>query len=323
MTELLPRYYLAHETPAGWRFAYPTPRLAGYPTHWDPPAVTWAAPPDIDVPTTIVSVGAWLVSDRVLGEVTASWSPPTRPAGWRKRPTRPDDPYVRGAWDNAPETPTVADVEHWDSHDGVDDCIRCQIFLAVYDRDRIQPPPETRTVDFTEWAPLPGAPDPDPDREWVTDDPSMTVVYGAYTAHLWPGWLPGLRDQVYAVLKDDPRVEYVFDAKHHTSQQPGTLQTTVRIMWETPRTVMRTRTGVKGQPLRGQRSVPAPIAHTVRTTVRVPAGCPGATKAAALAAWDATVAEYVGRLLPVDVVACDRCDGHGHLLPDHVSEAGQ
>lgn len=66
-----------------------------------------------------------------------------------------------------------------------------------------------------------------------------------------------------------------------------------------------------------------PIAHTVRTTIRVPAGCHGATKAEALAAWDTTVAEYVARLLPVDVVACDRCDGHGHLLPDHVSEAGQ
>ncbi|MGH3783980.1 MAG: hypothetical protein ACRDRO_26030 [Pseudonocardiaceae bacterium] len=315
MTGLLPRYYLAHETPAGWRFAYPRPALEGYPTHWEKPEVTW---------TTITGVGAWLVSNRVLDEVTASWLPPTCTAGWRKRPTQPDDPYVRGAWDTAPEVPTEADSEHWNAHD-VEDCIRCQMFTAIYDQDRVQPPPETRTVDVTDWAPLPGAPDPDPDpdREWVTDDPSMTVIYGAHTAHLWPGQLPGLRDQVYALLKDDPRVQHVFDAKNHHDQQPGSLQTTVPIRWETPRTVMRTRTGARGQTLRGKRSVPDPIAHTVRTTARVPAGCHGATKAAALAAWNATVAEYVGRLLPVDVVACDRCGGHGHLLPDHVSEAGQ
>lgn len=41
------------------------------------------------------------------------------------------------------------------------------------------------------------------------------------------------------------------------------------------------------------------------------------SKAEAAAGWDAAVAEWVERLVPTQVVVCDRCDGHGHLLADN------
>lgn len=109
-------------------------------------------------------------------------------------------------------------------------------------------------------------------------------------------------------------VKYVFDGDRHTDQRNETLQTTVEIPWETPRTAVRDRYGLRGQKLRGKQTVPAPIAHSARTTVVVPAGLSGVSKADALARWDAEVDRYIGMLVPVDVVACDRCDGHGHLL---------
>jgi hypothetical protein len=220
----------------------------------------------------------------------------------------------------APDIPTDDNVEHWGTHES-EDCLRCQVFLAVNERAYTQPPAVNATVDFTAWVPLPGTPDPNPDRLWVLDDTSAIAVYGAHTAHLWPGYLPGLRDRVYSLLQADPRVEYVFDSRNHRDQPHGSLQTTVPIKWETPKTSIRSRTGTRGQKLRGRVEIPAPIAHSARTTVVVPDGVRAATKADAVAAWDSVVARYVGLLVPVDVVACNHCDGHGHLLARDVEEA--
>jgi hypothetical protein len=318
MSEFLPSDYLTHDTPAGPRFAYPRPQLEDYPSHWqDKPAVTWATPDESWV--TIVEVGSWLVADTPVRVVTASWLPPTRPGPWRKTTDPPLDPYARPAWDAAPEVPPAEEVEHHDTH-LVETCLRCELFRVLHDRPRVQSPPETRTVDFTSWVPLPGAPDPDPDKQWVLNDSSAVAVYGAHTAHLWPGYLPGFRDRVYELLQADPRVQYVFDAKNHRDQTPGSLQTTVPIRWDTPKTSIRSRTGARGQKLRGREEIPQPIAHSARTTLVVPTGVSGATKAEALARWDSEIARYVGLLVPVDVVTCNRCDGHGHLLARDVEE---
>jgi hypothetical protein len=279
--------------------------------------VSWDTPDDPGI--SVAEVGSWLVADTPLRVVTATWLPTTRPGAWRKQPEPPTDLYAIPVWEAAADVPDPSDVEHWNTHES-EDCLRCQVFLSIHDRERVQPPPETRTVDFTEWVPLPGEPDPAPRRSWVLTDGSAVAVYGAHTAHLWPGYLPGFRDRVYELLQADPRVEYVFDAKNHPSQGRGTLQTTVPIKWEAPKTELRSRTGARGRKLRGKVEVPKPVAHNARTTLVVPSGLAGATKADAIAAWDTEIARYVGLLVPVDVVACLRCDGHGHLLARDVEE---
>lgn len=310
---VVPRYYLVHDTPAGARFAYPVPVLEGFPNRsWsgDPEWVSWTS-----TVAEIEQVGKWLIATGPLGEVTASWLPAKMLGTWRKTENPPADPYSRPAWDAAPGLPTDDELDHFQEHDSDEGCIRCQVFRVIYERPRVQPPPVQLTVDFSGLVPLSGEPDPDPGREWVLHDQSMAAVYGQHTAHLWPGQLPGFRDAVYERLKADPRVAYVFDAQHHPrTQPPGTLETTVPIRWETPRTEMVTRIGVRGQVLRGKQPVPRPVAYSARTTLRVPRDLRAASKAEALDQWDDMVAEYVDRLVPVDVVACDRCDGHGHLL---------
>lgn len=314
---LLPRYYLVHATPAGDRYVYPPPELEGYPKCWDPPEVAWTSPDGI-----VRDAGGWLVSDTMLGDVCASWLPPREPGERRKTTTPPGDPYSRQAWEAALDVPPAEEVEHFGHHDS-EGCVRCNVFRAVYDREWVQPPAETRVVSFTGWMPLPGEQDPDPGTAWHVDDTSAVAVYGRHTAHLWPGSIPGFRAAVYERLKADPRVDYVFDAKNHSSSQPpGTLQTTVRVPWETPRTELKHRYGQRGQKLRGTRPVPVPVAHSARTTLFVPAELAAASKREALERWDQAVSEFVERLVPVDVVACDRCDGHGHLLRSQVPESG-
>lgn len=308
MTAVLPLYYLTHDTPQGPRFAYPVPALEGWPGYpLGAPSVTWTAPG-----TTISVAGKWLVTDNPLREVTASWLPSKRPDGWRKCAEGPEGVFVRPAWVDAPAEPTTNDVEHWNSHNS-EDCLRCQVFLAINELVYTQPPAEIRTVDFTAWVPLPGTPDPDPERQWILHDTSMIAIYGDHTAHLWPGYLSGFRDRVYALLKADPRVQHVFNGNIHRDQPAGSLQTTVPIKWDTPKTKIRSRTGATGQKLRGKVEVPDPIAHSAQTTLMVPTGVTGATKADALARWDSELARWVELLVP-DVVACNHCDGHGHLL---------
>lgn len=315
---LLPRYYLVHDTPEGQRFAYPVPALEGYPQYHFPDethVVEWSTPEGVPVAQS----GTWLIAGEPVGVVIATWLPSRRPAGYRKRTEAPRSSVALPVWGVALEVPGDELLAHVGSCSGSDECLQCLVFQEVYEREWVQPDREIRSTSFEGWVPLPGELDPDPDREWLLGDQSMTAVYGAYTAHLWPGSLPNFRDAVYARLKADPRVEYVFDAKNHPSSQPrGTLQTTVPIRWETPRTEMVTRTGTRGQKLRGQRPVPRPVAHKVSTTLVVPADLRAGSKAEALDRWDQEVEEWVERFVPVDVVACDRCDGHGHLLRSEV-----
>lgn len=325
-TELLPRYYLVHDTPVGRRFAYPIPALDGYPPYAKP-VVTWSVLAGAQVLIEIVQSGSWLITDGELREVTASWLPPEQPGEWRKRQEPPTSAYSLTAyalevWDTAPLEPPDDDLEHRSEHEFEDGCLRCMMFRAVYQRESVQPPAEVRTFDFSGWVPLPGSPDPDPGRVWELEDKSATAVYGAHTEHLWPGRLPGFRQAVYEILSKDPMVRYVFNAdKHRVSDQPPrSIQTTVQIMWETPRTAMVDRYGSRGQKLRGKQEVPRPVAHSVTTTLVVPDGLWAPSKAEALAGWDAAVAGWVERLMPVNVVACDRCDGHGHLLARDVEE---
>lgn len=306
-TPLLPRYYLVHDTPQGRRVAYPAPtlNLPTFPTH-NPHHVTWHSPDGDQLEVT----GGWLVARESLPAVRASWLPSAEYRGFRKRTEPPTDQLIRTVWEEAPDTPPDDQRDHYL---GCLECGSCSVFRAIYEQVKHQPPVQIQVIDLSEWVRLPGELDPEPTARWALTDPSLVAVYGAHTAHLWPGYIPGLRDRIFELLKKDPRVQYVFDAKNHPTQGRGTLQTTVPIPWEKPRTRLRDRTGADGRKLRGREPVPDPIAHTATTTLRVPEGLTGVNKAAALAQWEQTVTYYINQLVPTNVVACDRCDGHGHL----------
>lgn len=317
---LRPRYYLVHDTPAGRRWAYPVPSTEGTdaPTHRlgagrMTDSVRW-------VPTPAharIELGTrWIISDAQLSEVTLEWTPSDVPGPWRKRPERPQDAPANTLWDNAPDMPDEGLLAHYGSWgcDNDDGCLRCQMLNAVYHRPRVAQEPRHHTFPLTDQLPLPGEPNPDPDRAWTPDDPSLVEIYGTHTRHLWPGQLPGFRAAVLAALEADPRTSYVWtDAGGRIPR--GHLEAVVPIRWEAPRTAWVDRYGARGQKLRGRERVPRPIAHSEHTTLAVPEGLAGSDKAEAIARWDASVTEWVDRFIPTNrVVACDACDGHGYKL---------
>lgn len=303
----------------GRRLAYPAPALAGYPGRGWPssrPAVLWS-----DEGNAGVAVAdGWLVATEELRRVVASWQPDDVPGPWVKRPDEPADPWNVSLWADSPDVPSVEALAHLDECDD-EGCLRCNMFRVVYTRRRVQPPREFRDFDFTGWTALRGELDDQPAVEWVVDDPSVLAVFGRHTAHLWPGRIPGLREEVVRRLKADGRAEYVFDHPHTASKlRPGEVEVTTRILWESPRTVLRDRYGARGQKLHGKERVPQPIAHSYRSTRRVPDGLSGDCKRRAVEQWEPVIEQWVGLFIPVDVVACNRCDGHGHLLARDAGE---
>lgn len=316
---MLPPYYLTHETPAGRRYAYPRPgRDADYGLMFPIAASTpveWST-----VSGSVVQRGDWLISTKPMEQVTVTWQPPDEPGPWVKRTEAPDDPIARQAWVHAPEAPSISDVEHFRSYGCDDDecCLRCQFLRVMYRRVPVAPPAKSRQFDFSLWRPLPGDVDMYPAQQWVVDEPSLLAVFGKHTAHMWPGAVPGFREAVKKALEGHPRVEHVFEDRARL--RPGTYEVVSRIPWEKPRTVLRDRYGRAGRKLRGREQVPSPIAHTSRVTLNVAEGLHASSKARAVGSWDAEIERVVGRFLPADVVACDRCDGHGHLLREEVPE---
>jgi hypothetical protein len=313
MTELLPRYYLAHDTPAGPRYAYPTPKLPelkqfGYSWRGD---VEWVPTPD-----AAIEVGdKWIISDTMLQVVTATWRPTPARGDWTKRPEPPEGEIERKFWELSMVTPLAEDVEHYGGYGcDYDSCLRCRTLRVVYYRPEIEQPLERRPFDLSTWLPLPGELEPDQESTWVVDDDSLTAIYGTHTAHLWPGRLMGLRDAVYHTLKGDPRVSHVWTSA--AGQVPrGHLEVVVPIAWEAPRTALVDRYGVRGRKLRGKERVPRTIAHSEHTTLLVPEGLHAATKNQALDAWADAIDAWVDRFIPGPrVVACDACDGHGYKI---------
>lgn len=317
-SELLPRYYLAHDTPAGRRYAYPVPLTDGDARYarplYDHPTRRWTTPEGIRVEES----GRWLITAEPIWAAIVTWSAAPKLVGWRKRPEPPTDGVSRRFWESEPDEPDAEMLAH--VADCGYECAVCGLFRAAYERVTEPQPDQVGSVSFEGWRELPGEPDPDPLRSWVVADPSLLAIYGPHTAHLWPGYLPGLRARVYELLRADPRVQYVFDGERHRDQPQGSLQTTVQIPWATPKTELRTQYGYSGRKLKGKRPVPAPIAHSATTTVRVPSGLSAPTKADAITAWHTVVNGYLEQLVPVDVVACNHCDGHGHLLREQESD---
>lgn len=327
MSALLPTYYLTHETPAGTRYAYPLPVAPADVTGqtWgvtDAPA--WSSP---DADTVIVPVEpeaswrmptkAWIVSPTKLTTLVLTWQKSAGMSDWRKQADRPDDPLAAQAWDTWPDAPAADVMEHWDAADTHDACTTCATFRSVYSRDRLF---ETKRheVDVTGWLPMPGAPDEHPDHAWQVADTSLVAMYGSRTRHLWPGEIPGFRDAVNEALKNDPRTSYVFT--HASGDRPrGSTEVTVPIRWETPKVERRRRTGANGRQLRGMEEVHRPIATSHKATRIIPEGLAAATKAEAVAAWDAAVASEVEAFMPPPMRACSNCDGHGYVFLDGAS----
>lgn len=315
MSTVTPTYYLVHETPAGTRYAYP---LAGVKLvertyqrgPWNAETLTVTAPSGVQADT----VGDWLISDAPIAELRRERPGAQVKDGLEKR----DEPSVDGpvspdlmaAFQAAPDRPTDADVEHFAEHDAAHACWQCRVYSVTYRTRYVVGEPIVDVQHFEDWAPLAGDPDPDPSRSWTVGDPSLLAVYGAHTAHLWPGALSGLRESVIERLKAMPLVSV--QVWNHQSK----VDVEVKVPWETPRTKTEMH-----KPYGKRKSVPRTVsmyALTQRVSVEIPDRLTSRSKTEAIAGFDAVVTREVAKIVPFgeNPRGCDHCDGLGWVNGD-------
>lgn len=323
-TAVVPTYYLVHETPVGTRYAYP---LAGVNLvehryqrgSWAAESLTVTDPATALVQT----VGDWLISDMPLVELRRERPGHRVEDGLEKRDAPsvegPVSPDLLAAFEAAPDRPSSADAEHYAEHEAAHACWQCRVYSVTYRTRYVPGEPIVDTQRFDDWRPLPGDVDPDPARPWTVRDSSTLAVYGAHTAHLWPGHLGGLRAAVAEQLQAHRYVVDFHDWHGNSSRDYRGFSITVRVPWETH----RRKTTVEKDPRYPRRKAREVTrddwAISAREMHEVPAGVFGLTKADAIAAFDAAVEREVRRFLPfgMNPRACNHCDGMGWVGGDH------
>lgn len=347
VTPLVPTYVLRHDTPAGPRFLIPVVREAAYQQNrapWNTSALTVTGVDadgsevevqDIPGQETRQGSGKYLpgyvLSAVLLVAYIVRWSTPGGRGPWRKRPELAEgtDPTVAGAWQSAPDEPSEATLDHLDTYEHGDGCLGCLIARGVYSRPELPPVPHEHRVELPPLTEIPGDVDPDPDREWIVDDPTLLHVYGRHTAHLWPGTTGGLRKAVVDALNAHPMcapyVKRTSDRERYSilgglpaylsdyQQREEAIKLNVPIPWDVPQQTTRAPRGRE----RKRQPVTERIAMNYSRTIEQADRLRGANKAAALARFPEVVAEVVASLLPTDggpVQACSHCAGKGFRL---------
>lgn len=318
---LTPKYYLSHETPVGVRYAYPRAlvEIAKKTRSWPQTEPTFTVTEPAGA--TIELTKGWLLSDAPLVELRSERPGPNQSDGYIKRAEGAVGGVVssdlRKAFEAASERPSVEQLAHYAEHDASHACWECLVVEAIYQQHWVAGEPVVTTERLDGWVPLPGGPDPDPGRTWRVADASLLAIYGAHTAHLWPGYLDGLREEVGARLKEHPLTDTFYD--FHGNRGGGGhhgFSLTFDIPWETPRTKTQ-----MFAPRGRRKKVPFTEAvWAMRPSVQldVPFGAPGATKAEAIAGFEDAVTAQVRRFLPFGDAprACDHCEGTGWVNSD-------
>lgn len=314
MSDLRPRYYLRHDTPAGVRFAYPVSGVGGMQKEGG-----WPAPePWTFSGGKFERARNWVISAEPLVELTRTRPGKRERDGWEKRDTLlsdgPVSPEMTALFNAAPKRPADQVIAHYAEHEAEHACWTCREFLSTYAPRYVQGPDVVEVQRFDDWQPLDAQLDEHPDRRWTMADESLAAIYGSHTAHLWPGYLTGLQVAVVAALEAHPLVGKVY----HWTHKRGEIDARVDIPFEPA----RTKTSYEKDPFRPRRKA-QPVTRKVwaiseSVELMVPDEVRGASKAEALANWDTAVAYQVARFVPDHerAAVCGACSGHGVVTRD-------
>jgi len=166
------------------------------------------------------------------------------------------------------------------------------------------------TGDPGPWLRLEGQPRPDDGRSWMASLPYQLHNRGEYL-HLFPGYMPGFRDHMQQVLKTQPRVRYVFEAKRLT--QVYGLEVTLQVPFDQPVTEYRPALNRDGSTSRSRNGRTVPVMASRKVTLTVPYRIDGETRAQAAAEWNRREAELLATIASASVAACSACGGHGYV----------
>jgi hypothetical protein len=346
---LTPTYAIAHRTPTGDRYLVPITNAhrAGPGRRGDyVPGPLQVVGVDVDGNEVDVQhipgretraysgehLPGYLLSAVMLAAFIVRWTIPGGLGEWRKRSALAEgaDAMVRAAWENALEVPDAGTLAHLETCEHIDSCLGCLIAARVYAREKLPNVPREQRVELAGLELLPGDLDPNPDIEWVVDDPTLLHVYGRHTAHLWPGTVGGVRRAVVDALNAHPMcapyVRPTSDRERYSilgglpaylsdhGRREDAVELNVPIPWDVPRQTTRAPHGRE----RKRQPVTERIAMHYRRTIVTPDRLRAANKAAALARLPEYVAEVVANALPdaAGVAGCTSCGGKGfHTQP--------
>jgi hypothetical protein len=127
-------------------------------------------------------------------------------------------------------------------------------------------------------------------------------------AHLFPGYLTGLRAHVRQLIDRMPRVKHCFDGYQGA---PG-LHVVISVPFEQP--ITRWQPDISratGKTLKSGRTVPVTVDR--RLTLPVPDQVAAGNYDAALTEWDRQVTYWTSQVTEASVAACNHCHGTGHV----------
>jgi len=185
-----------------------------------------------------------------------------------------------------------------------------ELLSGLYERVTKPQPPTTEEVTGP-WLRLDGTPPAQDGRSWVAKLPHE-LSYRPEYLHLFPGYMPGFREQMTELLKALPRVKYVFDWK--TGGQVHGLQVTLEAPFDRPVTEQVPALNRDGSRSRSRKPRTVTLTATRRLDLPVPYRLDAPNRAAAAAEWERREADLLAIIDGASVAACHVCRGHGYVI---------
>lgn len=285
--DLLPRWCVHEDTPAGPRWYYP---LGDIPTTY--PGVITTIESDQSGRVTIDADRKLVVADHKLTTVTWTGRPISRTIGYELHDPTTASEKFRAAI-TADEFTVLAEEDE-------------DLAWRLYRRVAEDRPGEQHTADFTHHQVLTGG-GLDQHTEYQWHNGYGQEIFGPF-GHLRPGQLHGVWDYIALALRPLPHVKNVYT-------NGGEISVYLSLPWDEPQTWWRDRYGARGQKLRGQEKVKSTHVDK-RLELRPPRAIFADNKAAAVAKLNRLVAELVEQIRSMNVVACSSCKGNGYITRD-------
>lgn len=285
--DLLPRWCVHEDTPAGPRWYYP---LGDIPTAYAG-AVTKI---ESDQPgrVTIDTDRKLIAADHKLTTVTWTGRPVSRTLRYEL-----NDPAT--ASEKFRRVITTAEFAALSEEDE-------DLAWRLYRRVAEEQPGEQHTADFTHYQVLTGGGlDQHTDYRWY--DGVGHELFAPF-GYLRPGQLHGVWEYVAGALRPLPHVKNVY-------VNATELAVYLSLPWDEPQTWWRDRYGTSGKKLRGQEKVVSTHVDK-RLELRPPRAIFAENKAAAVAKLDRLIADLVEQVQGMNVTACSSCKGNGYITSD-------